>query len=82
MDRRPPDLPLSPLPNRMDDVFSAIFLGALLRLGPVQEALEHATASLFTLAQATPPGSRDLPLVAAQVAIVAPALRFAARSLA
>lgn len=66
----------------MGEVFSAIFLGTLLRSGSVQEALEHATTSLFALGHASPPGSRDLPLVAAQDAIVAPLTRFAARSLA
>lgn len=78
----PPYLPRSPLPNGMGEVFSAIVLGALLRSGSVQEALEHAANSLFALVQAAPPGSRDLALAAAQDAIVAPPTRSAARSIA
>ena len=77
-----PFLPLSPLPNGMGDVFSAVFLGALLRQASVPAALEHATASLYALVQATPPGSRDLPLVREQQSLVAPAQVFRARRLA
>lgn len=77
-----PYLPLSPLPNGMGDVFSAVFLGALLRQGSVPAALEHATASLYALVQATEPGSRDLPLVREQQVIVAPPEIFAAQALA
>ncbi|MEF9996304.1 MAG: pyridoxal kinase PdxY [Burkholderiaceae bacterium] len=76
-----PYLPLAPLPNGMGDVFSAIFLGALLRAGSVPAALEHATASLYALVQATEPGSRDLPLVREQQAIVTPPQVFAAQAL-
>lgn len=74
-----PFLPLEPLPNGMGDVFSALFLGVLLRSGKVADALEHATASLYALVRATPAGSRDLPLVREQESLVAPPERFAAR---
>jgi pyridoxine kinase len=79
---RTPWLPLEPLPNGMGDVFSAVFLGALLRSGAVPAALEHATSTLYALVQATAPGSRDLPLVRHQQALVHPPQLFAAERLA
>jgi pyridoxine kinase len=79
---RTPWLPLTPLPNGMGDVYSAVFLGALLRTGSVPAALEHATSTLYALVQATTPGSRDLPLVREQEALVRPPQVFAAERLA
>lgn len=78
---RTPWLPLEPLPNGMGDVYSAVFLGALLRTRSVPAALEHAVATLYALVQATAPGSRDLPLVREQQALVHPPRVFAAEHL-
>ncbi|MFO0584342.1 MAG: pyridoxal kinase PdxY [Anaeromyxobacter sp.] len=75
-----PFLPLEPPPNGMGDVFSAIFLGALLRGADVPAAVAHATSSLFGLVARVAPGSRDLPLVDAQEELVTPSRRFEARS--
>ncbi len=77
-----PFLPLDPLPNGMGDVFSAIFLGALLNGAAVPGALAHATSTLYGLVARVAPASRDLPLVAAQEEIVAPSERFVAESVA
>ena len=74
-----PFLPLDPLPNGMGDVFSAVFLGALLKGGAVPEALSHATSTLYGLVARVAPASRDLPLVEAQLQIVEPSERFAAQ---
>lgn len=73
-----PRLSLHPLPNGMGDVFSATLLGHLLDGRPLREALELATATLYGLVGATPEGSRDLPLVAAQELIVRPGQTYAA----
>jgi pyridoxine kinase len=75
-----PFLPLQPIPNGMGDVFSAVFLGKLLRGAPVPHALEHATAALYGLVKRVEPGARDLPLVAAQEEIVRPSEAFGARA--
>lgn len=74
-----PFLPLEPSPNGMGDVFSAVFLGALLGGGDIAAALAHATSTLYGLVKRVEPASRDLPLVSAQDEIVAPSERFAAR---
>ncbi|MDH1265919.1 pyridoxal kinase PdxY [Pseudomonas sp. GD03944] len=74
-----PRLTLHPLPNGMGDVFSATLLGRLLAGQALPQALELATATLYALVEQTPEAARDLPLVAAQEQIVAPAQRFVAR---
>ena len=74
-----PRLALHPLPNGMGDVFSAVLLGRLLAGQALPQALELATATLYALVEQTEDGARDLPLVAAQEQIVAPAARFVAR---
>ncbi|KAF1021711.1 MAG: Pyridoxal kinase PdxY [Paracidovorax wautersii] len=74
-----PRVALHPLPNGMGDVFSATLLGRLLAGHPLAQALELATATLYALVEQTPEAARDLPLIAAQEQIVAPARRFAAR---
>ena len=75
-----PFLPLTPVPNGMGDVFSAVFLAGLLRGAALPQALEHATSALYGLVKRVEPGARDLPLVAAQEEIVHPAEAFAARA--
>ncbi len=77
-----PYLPLDPLPNGMGDVFSAVFLGAMLTGGAVPEALAHATSTLYGLVARVQPASRDLPLVDAQDQIATPSERFEAQSIA
>jgi len=77
---RTPFLPLEPLPNGMGDVFTALLLGARLKNASWPEALSHAVSSLYALVRLTEPGSRDLPLVAAQQELVAPAQRFDAEA--
>ncbi|SDQ01016.1 pyridoxal kinase PdxY [Ectopseudomonas guguanensis] len=74
-----PRLALHPLPNGMGDVFSAVLLGRLLAGQALPQALELATATLYALVEQTEDGARDLPLVAAQEQIMAPAARFVAR---
>ncbi|WP_021028647.1 pyridoxal kinase PdxY [Comamonas sp. B-9] len=77
-----PRIDLHPLPNGMGDVFAATLLGRLMEGRPLPEALELATATLYSLVKGTVAGSRDLPLVAAQTQLIEPAARFAARQLA
>lgn len=76
-----PRLALHPLPNGMGDVFSATLLGRLLAGQALPQALELATATLYALVERTEEGARDLPLVAAQMQIVAPDKHFVARAL-
>jgi pyridoxine kinase len=64
------------------DVLSALLLAHLLARKPPVEALERAVASTFAVVQATfDAGARDLALVAAQEALVAPPRLFAAEAL-
>jgi pyridoxine kinase len=77
-----PRIDLHPLPNGMGDVFAATLLGRLMDGRPLPEALELATATLYSLVKGTLAGSRDLPLVAAQAQLIEPAARFAARQVA
>jgi pyridoxine kinase len=76
-----PRLDLQPLPNGMGDVFSATLLARLLAGMPLPQALELATSTLYALVLATPSGSRDLPLVAAQEQIGMPQQSFKAVAL-
>ena len=75
-----PKLDLHPLPNGMGDVFAATLLGRLMDGKTLPEALELATATLFSLVKATTAGSRDLPLIAEQAQLVEPDTRFAAQA--
>lgn len=68
-----PFIPLEPLPNGMGDVFSAVLLGHLLRGAQVPDAVSGAVGSLYGLVKRTVAGQRDLPLVACQKEITAPA---------
>ncbi|WP_085317863.1 pyridoxal kinase PdxY [Derxia lacustris] len=71
-----PLLDVDPLPNGMGDVFSAVFMGLLLQGARYPKALSHAVRVLYALVSKTPPGSRDLPLVAEQNEIVWPSEDF------
>lgn len=73
-----PYIDLQPLPNGMGDVFSAVLLGHLLRGQPTAQAVSGAVSSLYALVARTAPGQRDLPLVACQSQIAAPAECFSA----
>ncbi|AKJ26945.1 pyridoxal kinase PdxY [Caldimonas brevitalea] len=76
-----PFVPLTPLPNGMGDVFSALLLGRLLNGDELPDALSHAVSALYTLVLHTVPGSRDLPLIAQQCQLVEPTQRFEAQPL-
>lgn len=73
---RTPVISKEPLPNGMGDAFTAILLGRLLQGKALAQAMQLATASLYALVDATPAGSRDLPIIAAQREIVTPAAEF------
>lgn len=74
---RTPRLPVNL--NGTGDAFTALFLAAWLRLGEVASALETVVASMYALIEATAAsGSRELQLVQAQDAMVAPATWFEA----
>lgn len=67
-----PHLPLTPLPNGMGDVFSAIFLAQRLHQAATPQALARTVSSLYHLIRQVPSGARDLPLVSGQRQIVQP----------
>ena len=71
-----PVIEKTPLPNGMGDAFTAILLGQLLQDKALPHAMQLATASLYQLVDATPEGSRDLPLIAAQPQIISPSVAF------
>ena len=75
-----PKIDLHPLPNGMGDVFAATLLGRLMEGQALPQALELATATLYSLVKATTAGSRDLPLIAEQTQLVEPDTRFAAQA--
>lgn len=75
-----PCLPLSPLPNGMGDVFSAVFLGHVLHGQTLPAALSASVSTLSGLLRAMTPGQRDLPLIEAQAVIEAPKPRYAVHS--
>ena len=75
-----PKIDLHPLPNGMGDVFAATLLGRMMEGQALPQALELATATLYSLVKATTAGSRDLPLIAEQAQLVEPATRFAAQA--
>jgi pyridoxine kinase len=76
--------PLLPLSiNGAGDMVAALFLGHFLRTRQVAAALEAAAAAVFAVLEATHrAGSRELRLIEAQDALVAPERRFAARQVA
>ena len=75
-----PKLDLHPLPNGMGDVFAATLLGRLMDGRALPEALELATATLYSLVKATAAGSRDLPLIAEQAQLATPGSHFSAKA--
>lgn len=80
---RTPWLALHPQPNGAGDLLSALFLARYLESGAAPAALEAAAASLFAVLEATGrAGTRELRLIAAQDALVAPTRRFNAERLA
>lgn len=76
-----PKLPVEPLPTGLGDTFSAVMLGRLVQGDALPEALSHAVSTLSALLSRTENGQRDLPLIAAQEMIVAPAPRYSAVAL-
>ncbi|MFG5779349.1 pyridoxal kinase PdxY [Comamonas sp. J-3] len=77
---RTPKIDLHPLPNGMGDVFAATLLGHLVANKSLPQALELATATLYSLVKATAAGSRDLPLIAEQAQLMEPSTRFVAQT--
>ncbi|MFM8988866.1 MAG: pyridoxal kinase, partial [Alphaproteobacteria bacterium] len=68
--------------NGTGDSFAALFLGRFLATRDVADALGHAASAVCALLRATAArGERELALVAAQDALVAPEPRHAARAL-
>jgi pyridoxine kinase len=69
--------------NGTGDSFAALFLGRLLATRDVADALGHAASAVCALLRATAArGERELALVPAQDALVAPGPRYEARPLA
>lgn len=69
--------------NGTGDSFAALFLGRFLAARDVADALGHAASAVCALLRATAArGERELALVTAQDALVAPSPRYAARPLA
>ena len=78
---RTPRLPVTL--NGTGDAFTALFLGAWLKMARLDAALEHAVAAMYALVEATwRAGARELALVATQDQLVAPARRFPASQVA
>jgi len=76
---RTPRLPFSPEPSGTGDVLAALLLGRLLSGYAVPEALDLAVSGLFAVLERTwAERRRELALVAAQDAMIAPPRRFAA----
>lgn len=76
-----PFVALTPLPNGMGDVFSAVLLGHLLNGAHLPEAVSRTVSTLYALVRHVQPGDRDLPLVAARAQITAPDRYFDAQRL-
>ena len=77
-----PRLVLDPIPNGAGDSVAALFLGYLLRGCGVETALANAAAAIFAiLLETEAAGTRELQLVAAQDAVIAPDTTFAVERL-
>lgn len=73
-----PSLPIAV--NGAGDVLAALFLGNYLLTRSAEQSLAAAAASIFAVIEATQEaGTRELQLIAAQEAFVAPRRRFATR---
>lgn len=78
-----PYLVMEPMPNGAGDAVAALFLGHLLRGRDTPAALGAAAAAVFAVLRATQDaGTRELQLIAAQDALVAPPETFAVERLA
>lgn len=74
-----PRLPLDPAPNGSGDAVAALFLAHYLKAFDPAAALEQAAAAIYAIFETTRRlGTRELALIAAQDAFVAPAERFTA----
>ncbi|MEA2755010.1 MAG: pyridoxine kinase [Aliidongia sp.] len=75
------ETPLLPLhPNGAGDAVAALFLGNWLHHGDIARALEMAASAIHAvLKQTLASGEREIQLITAQEALVAPPERFAAR---
>ena len=72
-----PRLPLDPAPNGAGDSVAALFLGHLLQGCSVEDALANAAAGIFAILSETGIAeSRELQIVAAQEALLAPEVTF------
>ena len=72
-----PRLPLDPAPNGAGDSVAALFLAHLLKDCAVEDALANAAAGIFAILSKTEAAeSRELQLVAAQEALLKPAVTF------
>ena len=78
---RTPLLPLDPPVGGSGDLTAALFLGHLLKGNDMGQALSRAASSIHALLSAVEPGSREIPLVACQEAIVNPPQVFEAERL-
>jgi len=79
---RTPHLPFSPEPSGTGDLLAALLFGRLLSGFEVPEALDLAVSGLFAVLERTwAEGRRELALVAAQDAMIAPPRRFTAQTL-
>ncbi len=78
---RTPLLDLDPPVGGAGDVTAALFLAHLLKGNDMGQALSRAASSIHALLAAVQPGSRELPLVAQQEAIVNPPRIFEAERL-
>jgi pyridoxine kinase len=78
-----PRLAMDPTPNGAGDLVAALFLARYLEGGDPVAALAQVAASIFAVFEATQAaGSRELLLVTAQHALVAPPRRFTAERVA
>lgn len=79
---RTPHLQLDPQPNGAGDCVAALFLGHYLKCGNEAEALGKAASAIFTLLEATAEkGSRELAIIEAQDAMLAPKNTFSVKQI-
>ncbi len=72
-----PRLPLDPAPNGAGDSVAALFLAHLLKDCTVEDALANAAAGIFAILSTTEAAeSRELRLIDAQAALLAPKVTF------
>jgi len=77
-----PLIPVEPIPKGCGDVITALFLGEILRGQEVPQALQGAVAGTYAVVKATAEsGERELRLIAAQDALLAPEKTFPVQEL-